>query len=69
MKFENLEELTKSFTKGKFSNLPEEISIKGVNYRLYDSSAYRFESIINDHKKPMVVYSVKPQKENMVRFE
>jgi len=69
MKFENIQELNSEFSKGKLKSLPEKISIDGVEYRFTNSTVYPLEDIVNDKKKPMMVYALDRKKENVAKYD
>ena len=69
MKFENLQELNKEFSKGKLKSLPEKISIDGIGYHFTNSTTYPFDDVINEKNKPMMVYALDPDKENKEKYE
>ena len=69
MNFENLQDLKSQFTKGKLKDLPERVSVDGVEYKFTSSTVYPLDDIISGKKKPMIVYAVDPNKENKARYD
>jgi len=69
MKFDNLQDLKSQFTKGKLKSLPNELSVEDIKYKLSSGTTDKFEDIINDNKKAMLVYSLDPNKENKEKYD
>jgi hypothetical protein len=69
MKFDNIQDLKTQFTKGKLKSLPDNISVEDIKYKLLTSTSYDFEDVINDKKKPMMVYSLDSKKENKEKYD
>ena len=69
MKFENIEELNEAFSRNKLTELPKTIDIDTVEYYLMRSTEYPLHQSLSDpKKKPMVVYKVRQNNDNLERF-
>lgn len=69
MEYANIEALSNDFVEARLTDLPEIISVGGLQYRSLKGSAYPLDTMISNSLKGIILYSLLKNPENVEKFK
>lgn len=69
MNFDTIEQLRNQFKRGDVHKIADEVSVGGVNYKLFKSSAFDATAVMQGEKDPIVIYALDRAEANVQKYD